>query len=74
MIWKQMIKDEKVLKKLEKKIEEQKSSKRLEEEEKLRQRRLEAQRTMKEKWLRNIEISQLINEMEGLELKEHKEE
>ena len=68
MIWRRMIKDEKVLKKLERKIEEGKSSQRLEEGEKLKQRRLEAQKVMKEKWLRRMEINQLIDEVGGLDL------
>ena len=74
MIWRQMIKDEKVLKKLERKIEERKSSQRLEEEEKLKQRRLEAQKVMKDKWLRRMEINQLIDDVGRLDLSENKDD
>ena len=74
MIWRQMIKDEKVLRKLEKKIEERKSSQRLEEEEKLKQGRLEAQKVMKDKWLRRMEINQLIDDGGRLDLSEYKDD
>ena len=50
MIWRQLIQDKKVQKKLEMKIEERKYSQCLEEVEEHGQRRLEAQKAKKEQW------------------------
>ena len=74
MIWTQMIDDEKVLRKLEMKIEERKYSQRLEHEEDLRQRRLEAQKASKEQWQKRKDMSTVIDGLECLMVGEPKDD